>query len=88
MLGFVMEVAVVPRHRHARLPRSQIDSRRRCTLRTPHPQDYLFLPSYGSALHLLKVEIGGDAQSSEGVGKWARLLDCFDTACHPPLSPP
>ena len=29
--------------------------------------DYLFLPNYGSSLHILKVEIGGDGQSSEGV---------------------
>ena len=29
--------------------------------------DFLFLPSFGSALHILKVEIGGDGQSSEGV---------------------
>ena len=29
--------------------------------------DLLFLPSYGASLHHLKVEIGGDGQSSEGV---------------------
>ena len=29
--------------------------------------DYLFLPSYGASLHHLKVEVGGDGQSSEGV---------------------
>jgi len=29
--------------------------------------DYLFLPSFGVSLHHLKVEIGGDGQSSEGV---------------------
>ena len=29
--------------------------------------DYLFLPNHGSSLQLLKVEIGGDGQSSEGV---------------------
>ena len=28
--------------------------------------DYLFLPGYGAALQILKVEIGGDAQSTEG----------------------
>lgn len=28
--------------------------------------DFLFLPSHGAALHHLKVEIGGDGQSSEG----------------------
>jgi galactosylceramidase len=38
----------------------------------PDPQlrdilDFLFLPSHGVALHHLKVEIGGDGQSSEGV---------------------
>lgn len=38
----------------------------------PEPQlseilDYLFKPSWGASLHSLKVEIGGDAQSSEGV---------------------
>lgn len=29
--------------------------------------DLLFLPKYGASLHHLKVEIGGDGQSSEGV---------------------
>lgn len=29
--------------------------------------DFLFLPSHGAALHHLKVEVGGDGQSSEGV---------------------
>ena len=29
--------------------------------------DYLFKPQYGLSLHHLKVEIGGDGQSSEGV---------------------
>lgn len=29
--------------------------------------DFLFLPSFGASLHHLKVEIGGDGQSSEGV---------------------
>ena len=38
----------------------------------PEPQlseilDLLFKPNFGAALHSLKVEIGGDAQSSEGV---------------------
>jgi galactosylceramidase len=28
--------------------------------------DYLFKPSYGAALHILKVEIGGDALSTDG----------------------
>lgn len=28
--------------------------------------DYLFLPNFGAALHILKVEIGGDAQSTDG----------------------
>jgi hypothetical protein len=37
----------------------------------PEPQrsqilDYLFKPSFGAALHLLKVEIGGDAASTDG----------------------
>ena len=37
----------------------------------PEPQrsqilDYLFKPSFGAAVHILKVEIGGDAQSTEG----------------------
>ena len=31
-----------------------------------HILDYLFLPSFGASLHVLKVEIGGDAQSTEG----------------------
>lgn len=29
--------------------------------------DYLFKPGYGASLHILKVEIGGDGQSTEGV---------------------
>ena len=38
----------------------------------PEPQlstilDFLFTPSHGVALHHLKVEVGGDGQSSEGV---------------------
>src|SRR5271156_2564505 len=28
--------------------------------------DYLFLPNFGASLHILKVEIGGDGQSTEG----------------------
>ena len=37
----------------------------------PEPQksqilDYLFKPNFGASLHILKVEIGGDAQSTEG----------------------
>ncbi len=28
--------------------------------------DYLFLPGFGSSLHILKVEIGGDMQSTDG----------------------
>ena len=28
--------------------------------------DYLFLPGFGAALQILKVEIGGDGQSTEG----------------------
>jgi hypothetical protein len=28
--------------------------------------DFLFKPAYGAALHILKVEIGGDAQSTDG----------------------
>ena len=28
--------------------------------------DFLFKPQFGASLHILKVEIGGDAQSSEG----------------------
>ena len=31
-----------------------------------HLLDYLFLPSFGASLQILKVEIGGDAQSTEG----------------------
>ena len=37
----------------------------------PEPQkteilDFLFRPAFGAALHSLKVEIGGDAQSTDG----------------------
>jgi len=37
----------------------------------PEPQrgeilDFLFKPNFGAALHILKVELGGDAQSTEG----------------------
>lgn len=28
--------------------------------------DYLFLPNFGASLHMLKVEIGGDGQSTDG----------------------
>jgi galactosylceramidase len=28
--------------------------------------DYLFTPNFGASLHLLKVEIGGDSQSTDG----------------------
>ena len=28
--------------------------------------DYLFLPNFGASLHMIKVEIGGDAQSTDG----------------------
>ena len=28
--------------------------------------DYLFLPNYGASMHVLKVEIGGDGQSTDG----------------------
>jgi len=28
--------------------------------------DFLFKPNYGASLHMLKVEIGGDAQSTDG----------------------
>jgi len=28
--------------------------------------DYLFTPNYGASLHILKVEIGGDSQSTDG----------------------
>jgi galactosylceramidase len=28
--------------------------------------DYLFLPNFGASLHILKVEIGGDVQSTDG----------------------
>ena len=28
--------------------------------------DYLFTPGFGASLHILKVEIGGDAQSTDG----------------------
>ena len=31
-----------------------------------HILDYLFTPGFGASLHILKVEIGGDAQSTEG----------------------
>ena len=30
--------------------------------------DYLFLPSFGASLHMLKVEIAGDSQSTDGTG--------------------
>ena len=30
--------------------------------------DYLFLPSFGAALHMLKVEVNGDVQSGIGTG--------------------
>lgn len=38
----------------------------------PEPQrseilDYLFKPNFGAALQILKVEIGGDAQSTDGM---------------------
>ena len=43
----------------------------RLLLDYPEPQrgevlDYLFLPSFGAALSILKVEIGGDSQSTDG----------------------
>lgn len=28
--------------------------------------DYLFKPNFGASLHVLKVEIGGDSQSTDG----------------------
>ena len=28
--------------------------------------DYLFKPGFGASLHMLKVEIGGDSQSTDG----------------------
>lgn len=28
--------------------------------------DYLFMPNFGASLHILKVEIGGDSQSTDG----------------------
>ena len=31
-----------------------------------HILDFLFKPQFGSSLHILKVEIGGDTQSTEG----------------------
>uniref|UniRef100_UPI00358E1542 galactocerebrosidase n=1 Tax=Myxine glutinosa TaxID=7769 RepID=UPI00358E1542 len=31
-----------------------------------HILDYLFLPNFGASLHILKVEIGGDAQTTDG----------------------
>ncbi|XP_071947149.1 galactocerebrosidase-like isoform X2 [Antedon mediterranea] len=31
-----------------------------------HILDYMFLPQFGASLHILKVEIGGDAQSTDG----------------------
>jgi galactosylceramidase len=39
----------------------------------PEPQrsqilDYLFKPNFGASLQILKVEIGGDAQSTDGAG--------------------
>lgn len=30
--------------------------------------DYLFLPSFGASLHMLKIEIAGDSQSTDGTG--------------------
>ena len=29
--------------------------------------DYLFLPKFGASLHMIKVEIGGDSQSTDGI---------------------
>ncbi|CAG2224562.1 GALC [Mytilus edulis] len=34
--------------------------------------DYLFKPNFGASLHLLKVEIGGDAQSTGWIGNGTR----------------
>lgn len=41
----------------------------------PEPQrsqilDYLFKPNFGASLQILKVEIGGDAQSTDGCGEY------------------
>ena len=30
--------------------------------------DFLFLPRFGASLHMIKVEIGGDTQSTDGTG--------------------
>lgn len=37
-----------------------------CTSPSSPLQDFLFKPNYGASLHMLKVEIGGDAQSTDG----------------------
>ncbi len=36
------------------------------TIRYNQIMDYLFLPGFGASLHILKVEIGGDVQSTDG----------------------
>ena len=42
--------------------------------------DYLFKPHYGAALHHLKVEIGGDTQSTDGTEpSHARTRDEFSS---------
>ena len=41
-------------------------SRRAAPPRSPPPRSFLFKPNYGASLHILKVEIGGDAQSTDG----------------------
>ena len=43
----------------------------RLLIEYPEPQrseilDYLFLPNFGSSLAVLKLEIGGDTQSTDG----------------------
>eukprot|EP01079_Euglenida_sp_SAG-EU17-18_P004180 gene4180-103_t len=51
----------------------------------PEPQrsevlDYLFKPGAGAALHMLKVEIGGDAQSTDG-SESSHMHDAGDLSC-------
>jgi len=42
--------------------------------------DLLFKPNYGAALHLIKVEIGGDGQSTDGTEP-SHMHDRDDLSC-------
>ena len=46
--------------------------------------DYLFKPGFGAALQILKVEIGGDAQSTDGTeaSHMHYRLDCVTVYLH------